>query len=830
MIPGTGEYALAVTPVTVNAEDGETRSANVSTPAGKSDFSVSLETLTEELPNLQAAALVGSWVGSDLRCSECRVQPKVESAEYGGQNMPWSVAGVSRSGAEVIAQNGGRPIYGGTPTDRSVIEAIQAMRAAQKAVMFYPFILMDQQDGNSLPDPYSEATTQPALPWRGRITLSKAPGQAGSPDGTAAAEAEVDAFFGTVTAADFVVNGETVSYSGPQEWTLSRFILHYAALCQAAGGVEAFCIGSEMRGITQIRAAGDQFVAVARLRALAAEARQLLGAQTKISYAADWSEYYGYQPQDGSGDRLFHLDAFWADANVDFIGIDNYMPLSDWRDGPDHRDAAKWSAIYDLDYLRDNIEGGEGYDWYSPTPEARVAQRRVPITDGVDGEHWIYRYKDIRNWWRNTHHDRINGVRQLTPTDWQPQSKPIWFTEYGCAAVDKGTNQPNKFLDPKSSESDLPKFSSGARDDLMQMQYLRALSEYWDDGANNPTGSYGGPMVATDRKFVWAWDARPYPFFPGNSEVWSDGDNYARGHWLNGRVSTRALSAVIKAICAEAGVTDVDVSEVYGLVRGYALEGGEDARAALQPLLLAHGVDAIEKDGTLFFRQRNGLAGRVLDAEELAEGDSGALVSRMRLPEAETSGRVRLAYVEADGDYRNIAEESVLPDEETHAGAESEIPILMTRPEGRQSVERWLSEARVGRDTVRFALPLSQNALGAGDVVDVPSDTGRLKARIDRVEQTTHQLIEGVRIEPEVYHPADFPDDPTPTRRFVPTGPVSPLFLDLPLLRGDEVPHAPYLAVSANPWPGNVAVYDAPEDAGYELNGLVTAQSTVVLC
>ena len=281
-------------------------------------------------------------------------------------------------------------------------------------------------------------------------------------------------------------------------------------------------------------------------------------------------------------------------------------------------------------------------------------------------------------------------------------------------------------------------------------------------------------------------------------------------------------------ICERAGLQNYDVSRLWGFVRGYLVPDVADARRALQPLMMAYGFDAIERDGVLVFRNRDRARAITLETEQFALHDElGFETVETRSSEADMSGRVRLNFVEADGDYRNIAEESVLPDEETHAVAESEIPILMTRPEGRQSVERWLSEARVGRDTVQFALPLSQNVLGAGDVVDVPSDTGRLKARIDRVEQTTHQLIEGVRIEPEVYHPADFPDDPTPTRRFVPTGPVSPLFLDLPLLRGDEVPHAPYLAVSANPWPGNVAVYDAPEDAGYELNGLVTAQSTV---
>jgi hypothetical protein len=42
---------------------------------------------------------------------------------------------------------------------------------------------------------------------------------------------------------------------------------------------------------------------------------------------------------------------------VDFIGIDNYMPLADWRDGDTHADASA-GAIHDLTYLRGNIAGG----------------------------------------------------------------------------------------------------------------------------------------------------------------------------------------------------------------------------------------------------------------------------------------------------------------------------------------------------------------------------------------------------------------------------------------------------------------------------------------
>jgi hypothetical protein len=61
----------------------------------------------------------------------------------------------------------------------------------------------------------------------------------------------------------------------------------------------------------------------------------------------------------------------------------------------------------------------------------------------------------------------------------------------------------------------------------------------------------------------------------------------------------------------------------------------------------------------------------------------------------------------------------------------------------------------------------------------------------------------------------------------VPPVPVFPLFLDLPLMTGEEVPHAPHIAITSEPWPGSVAVYSSGSDANYELNRLIAARSTV---
>jgi hypothetical protein len=823
LMPGTGEYTLATTPVTYRRRLGEAASANVNSPSGRSDLETSLEDMRGELPNCSSVSLVVSWFGDDLRAGSCTVQPKVEQRIDDGVEMPWTVSGLTRGQAVEIGKVEDRSIYGGTPADKSVLEAIEAIQLGGQRVMFYPFLLMEILAGNSKPDPWSDSVEQPTLPWRGRMTGAKAPGILDSSDGTAAANAEIMAFFGSASASDFSISSGSVTYSGPQEWRYRRFILHCAALCAAAGGVDAFCIGSEMRGLTQLR---DDvgFPAVAALKDLAAEVRAILP-NTKLTYAADWTEYFGYHPQDGTGDVYFHLDPLWSDANIDAIGIDNYAPLSDWRDGRDHADAA-WPAIHDLGYLQANIEGGEGYDWYYGSTEARDAQIRLPIEDGAYDEPWVYRYKDIRNWWQNTHHDRIDGLRAGLPTTWNPQSKPIWFTEIGCAAIDKGTNQPNRFLDVKSVESGVPYYSTGQRDDLIQTQYLRALIGYWTDPTHNPTSNlYSAPMIDMTRAHVWAWDARPWPAFPNNQDLWSDGENHGRGHWLTGRMGAQPLSSVVAEICEASGVTDYDVSELFGFVRGYVSSDVETGRARMQPLMLAYGFEVVEQGGKLIFRSRNAANGSLIETDLMAvDEDDNVSPILSRQPEAESTGRVRLTYVEADGAFETRVSEATFPDVSSTELSQSELALSLTRFEGRGIVERWLAEARVARDSVKFALPPSRRDLGAGSIVTFADGT---HWRIDRLEEADVRKVEAVRVEDQIYEPSDAVEEVVTQELFVPPVPVTPIFLDLPLLSGEELAHAPYIAVAATPWPGSVALYGSSSDSNYTLNKLVEAASIV---
>ncbi len=503
------------------------------------------------------------------------------------------------------------------------------------------------------------------------------------------------------------------------------------------------------------------------------------------------------------------------------------MPLSDWRDGVDHADAAA-GAIYNLDYLTGNVAGGEGYDWYYHSQEAQDAQIRTPISDFWD-EPWVWRYKDIKGWWQNEHHDRVNGERVAVATPWVPESKPVWFTEIGCAAIDKGANEPNKFLDPKSSESFLPRYSNGLRDDFMQMQYLRAVHRHWANPEANPESrEYSGRMVDTARTHVWAWDARPFPHFPSNSAMWSDGDNYARGHWLNGRSNSRTVAGVVAEICRKAGVSRVETDQLWGVVRGYHLDGTATARAALQPLMTAYGFDAMERDGALAFATRTGLPLADYRAEALVlDPEAEATLVVTRAPEAAVSGRVRVSFVDADTDYDLAASEAVFSDEVGQSATQTELPLALTRSEGEQIAERWLAEARVARDTAQFALPPSAFGFGPGDVLAVKTETSRTLYRIDRMESGAFAAVEAVRVEPEVYHPHEVADETGTPAAFVAPSPVEAVFLDLPLITGDEVPHAPHLVMSARAWPGSAALYSSSGDSGYALEQIVSSSGII---
>jgi hypothetical protein len=807
MIPGTGEYVYGTTAVT-RGEAGNSVSENQNARQDVTDFLASLGDLEAIAPNCRSVSLVVSWFGTDLRCGDCQIRPGVDNAAKVATEV-WRVNGVVRSGAYVVSQVSGGAAYGGTPSDHVIVAAIQELKARGFKVTLYPFILMDVPAGNTLPDPYSDNAAdvgQSVYPWRGRITCSPAAGYAGTVDKTATAASQVTAFFGSAAASDFAVAGTAVAWTGGADWGLRRMILHYAHLCDAAGGVDAFLIGTELSSLTRIRSGAATYPAVTALQTLAADVRSILGAGTKISYAANWSEYFGHHPADGSDDVFFHLDPFWASSDVDFVGIDNYMPMSDWRDGAGHLDAASWASIYDQGYLQSHIEGGEGYDWFYASPSDRAAQVRTPITDGVAAKPWVFRFKDIRAWWTNAHYNRPGGAESGSPTAWVPQSKPVRFTEAGCPAVDKGSNQPNVFYDPKSSESALPYFSRGTPDDLIQRRYIEALYGYWNDTAKNPSsGVYSGRMIDTAELAIWTWDARPFPAFPALADVWSDADNWRLGHWLTGRLGAGNLAGVVREICLRCGIAaeHIDTSRLVGILSGYAIGGLESARASLAPLQKFYGFDAVESEGVIRFVSRGAaVAATILSDDMVTSDDSAEVISLTRGQETELPLAKKWRIINADEDYGGLTVEDRRATVDTSAIQAESFEISAAGYVADRNVRRSLREDWAGRETLAFRLPPSRLAIDATDVVAVQHDGRLIAAAVTSVADSDLRTLQARRVDASVYDLPVSVDRVVSSELTTGQGPALARILALPQLSESEDARSAYGAVYASPWWG----------------------------
>lgn len=823
LIPGSTEFGYepdVIEQITTSTNGTTTGSTveNTHQTEGVSDWTVSLNQLASTLPSVQTVCLVVSWFFDDLRCGEAQIRPHVESATKQTTPNDWLVSNVTRDQAVVVSYVGDsddlRPAFGGAPDDASVIHAIQDLKARGYRVMLYPFLMGDINAGNGLADPYG-SDEQAAFPWRGRITCFPAPGTAGSPDQTSVVDAQVASFLGAAQGADFSIVGETIVYSGDaNDWGYRRFILHMASLASAAGGVDSFCIGSEMVAMSTLRSSRTDYPFVTALTALAGDVRQLLGLSTKIGYAADWSEYHSHRPSDGTGDVIFHLDPLWSNSDIDFIGIDNYLPIADWRDGRDHLDfqpSLGHTTCYDLSYLKANIEGGEYYDWYYAGELDRVEQNRTLIEDLAYGEDWVYRQKDIRNWWKCAHYNRIGGVREGVPTNWTASSKPIWFTEIGCPAVDKGSNQPNVFFDPKSSESFLPYFSSGNRDDVVQRRFIQAHLEYWRDN-NEVSQTTGVTFVDTSEINIWSWDARPFPTWPLDAASWGDQPNWQFGHWLNTRVGSVYAPDLMAHMASDYGFTAGDFEYAYGSCDGYIIDSSMSLRDAFAPLSSAFFFDLVETGDEIKAVSRHAApVAVVLDDASLVRAqnadDGKDLVVLTRGQETELPQRMRLTFLDAERAYQSTTIEAVRDGCSSTSTAETSLSMVLDEARGQSIAERWLIDVWAGREVANFDVVPALIALEVGDIVTVPIGDYDLDLRVtDITDGESRRVTAGAFSDTQLASRASVSSDRALQSA---ASNVFPLvrFLDLPLLQDSDDEQAGYLAIAAQNWPGEMIVY-----------------------
>ena len=87
--------------------------------------------------------------------------------------------------------------------------------------------------------------------------------------------------------------------------------------------------------------------------------------------------------------------------------------------------------------------------------------------------------------------------------------------------------------------------------------------------------------------------------------------------------------------------------------------------------------------------------------------------------------------------------------------------------------------------------------------------------------------MEATRVDPGVYGYGETDLGAAPAMGHTAPGPVQPVVLDLPLIPGATVEHAPWLAVSARAWPGAVALHHRAATDQFVLDALIAQPAHV---
>lgn len=783
MIPGSGEFVYSRDIVNkydvepdvngVPRQKGTARAVNLHTYEGRADVEVAVDQMIATFPNLEWVGLAVSWYATSKYASAAEIFPKVEYHETQATTTPiaWTVAGYSRNTAPVVEEFGdGTPTFGGTPSDKSVVDLCVYLKSKGIKVMLYPFLMIDTT---------SAMPGEDDKPWRGKMV----PGSA----------SDINNFF-----------TRTNGYN--------RFIRHYSQL--TVGGVplknyiDAFIIGSEMESITRYDSGGNTYPAVTQLKSLAASVQTDLGGTPLVGYAANWGEYH-------STGGYYNMDALWTDSNIDFVGIDAYFPLT-----PD----LPQSQITE-DTIKEYWEKGEGWDYFFMDAEARTGQTSF-------GGDPTYAWKNVEYWWANAHTHLGGGA-----TGWTPKMKPIWFTEYGFPSTDGCANQPNVFYDPNSVESFFPRAGRGRIDYQAQREAINATEDYLE--ARN---TESGNANLVPHRFLWTWDARPFPFFPDLRQVWADFLLYPTGHWVNGKLGGSTLGAIVGILCQRAGLTpsDYDVTRLTETVEGFIIDTQTTVREAIGVLQSAFFFDAVETEGIIRFIPRGGESVLTIDEDKLIPigGKEGIRqnIEIKRAQELDMPARVNISYMCRPKDYSTNTQISQRQTVMAKEIVSTSLPIVLSDQYAKQVADITLYNSWIQRVSYMLNLPPEYVAVEPADIitVNVNGVAHEMRVQTATMNRTGAQEINAVAEDVSTY---DFYTPPGETSGGEGQGVAIPktdlVLLDLPALPfdtgSDGVLRAAFVALGDS-WTG-AALFrsaDGGEQGGNNFSQIATTSSRAV--
>jgi hypothetical protein len=209
------------------------------------------------------------------------------------------------------------------------------------------------------------------------------------------------------------------------------------------------------------------------------------------------------------------------------------------------------------------------------------------------------------------------------------------------------------------------------------------------------------------------------------------------------------LSEIIEDECLQSNfltVSDVDVTELTDIVRGYRVSELAAIRGGIDPLRTAWPFDAIQSGYQIYFKRRGSASIATIDLSLLdarpAGSQNGVIISQSREMDAALPRKVLVKYFDVTREYD--VNEQYMERINTDAVNELELnlPIVLNADEAAQKAETLLYLYWLERNDLLFKLPPIYANLEPGDVITINGDNADYEARLTAIDYTADNRLE----------------------------------------------------------------------------------------
>jgi hypothetical protein len=288
------------------------------------------------------------------------------------------------------------------------------------------------------------------------------------------------------------------------------------------------------------------------------------------------------------------------------------------------------------------------------------------------------------------------------------------------------------------------------------------------------------------------------------------------------------IADIVEDLCARAGLTAVDVTDLATCIDGYCVTRVMSARDAIDPLRSVGLFDAVESGAVLKFVERGHTEVATLTADDLGAHTGGGArptsVETSRVQEKELPKRLRFHYASAEKAYEPAQQAAARITTEALGEADVEVAVAMTDEKAAQLAEILLYSTWVARNSYSFQLDNSFLKVEPTDCLLLPVD-----GQLERVRVTGADYGVGGVI---TYTAAKDDDGNYESSAAPATGsssgggggasgglvcPSDAIFLDLPSLRTEDTDAGYYAAVRGlcSPWSCAVIYRSSDDGATY---------------